>query len=226
MKEDLLNYMNQRSQKLSKVSTIGGPVVTISREKGCPANSIAAKLSQRLSKHKKEKDWSWVNKAIIEESAKELHMNPSKINHVLYSEDKGFFRDLILSFGEKYYQSDVKVKKTLAELIGSFSRKGHVIIVGLGGVAITKGIEKSLHIKLHAPYKYRLQNVMKMEEMISEEARDYMEEADVNRKLLIDYFNGIKAGSDLFHAHFNCSLLSEEEIVTAIVNMMELKGLI
>ena len=226
MKEDLLNYMNRRSQRLTTPTEEAGPVVTISREKGCPANSIAEKLAEKLShKHKTEK-WNWVNKDILERSAQELHMNKSRINHILHSEDKGFFRDLVLSFGEHYYESDVKVKKTIAELITEFSQKGNVIVVGLGGVAINKNVNKSLHIKLYAPYKYRLKLVEKKEGMSSEKARAYMDETDVNRKMLIDYFNGIKVGSEIYHAQFNCALLSEEEIVKSIIDLMKLRQII
>lgn len=226
MKEDLLNYMSKRTESKRVEVKTGGPVVTISREKGCPSNSIAEKLAKQLIKKTGDKSWQRVTKEIIETSAKELHVNPSKINSAIYSEDKGFFRDLMLSFGEKYYQSDAAIKRTLAGLIRQFATKGKVIIVGIGGVAITKEIAKSLHIKLHAPYKWRLKEVMRMEGMNSEEARDYMDETDINRKMLIDYYNGLKAGSDLFHAHFNCSILSEDEIVKGIIALMEIKKLV
>ena len=206
--------------------TTGGPLLTISREKGCPANSIAKKIAAKLAIIEGSKTWRFVNKEILEKSAKELHINTSKINHVLYSEDKGFFRDLMLSFGEKYYESDVKIKKTLADLISQFSAKGKVIIVGIGGVGITRNIHKSLHIKLKAPYKDRLKIVGAKEKMSAEKAREYLDETDVNRKMLIDYFNGVKASDDLFHAEYNCSLMSENEIVDSIINLMKSKKLI
>lgn len=226
MKEDLLKYMNRRSDKLTVEMKTAGPVLTISREKGCPANDIAEILVEKLADLKNDKKWRFVNREIIEESARELHMNPSRINHVIYSEDKGFFRDLMLSFGEKYYESDVRVKKTLAELITDFASKGNVIVVGIGGVAITRNIERSLHIKLHAPYKFRLESVMKQENMSRERAREYMDETDVNRQMLIDYYNGIKANDDLFHAQFNCALLDREGIADAILHMMTKKEMI
>ena len=226
MKEDLIRYMTNRSDRTKSSNKMAGPVITISREKGCPANTIAEKLSKKLSLRSKGGDWKWVNKMILEKSAEELHMNTSKINHVLYSEDKGFFRDLILSFGEKYYESDVSVKKTLADLILEFSTKGNVIIVGLGGVAISKDIKSSLHIKLFASEKYRIKRVMKLEGMNFEKAHDYLKETDVNRKMIIDYFNGLKVGNDLFHAQFNCQTMSEDEIVESILDLMKLKHLI
>jgi len=226
MKEDLIRYMTNRSRSSQGPNAIDGPVVTISREKGCPANTIAEKISLKLVGQTKGEPWRWVNKMILEKSAEELHMNPSKINHVLYSEDKGFFRDLMLSFGERYYESDIKVKKTLAGLISDFSIRGNVIVVGLGGVAITKNIKSSLHIKLYAPVKYRVKKIMKKRDLSFERALTYVEEADVNRKLLIDYFNGLKANNDLFQAQFNCQSMSEDEIVSAIIDLMKLKHLI
>jgi len=226
MKEDLLNYMNRRSQKLEKSQSKDGPVVTISREKGCPGSSIAEKLVLKLRHVNKGEHWKFVNKDILETSSRELHMNQKKIDHVLHSGDKGFFRDLMLSFGERYYESDIKVKKTIAGLLTDFSAKGRVVIVGLGGVAITKNIEKSLHIKLYAPYKYRLKKVEKRENLNTEKAMELMDESDVNRKLLIDYFNGFKAGDELFHAEFNCSIMDEDEVALAILELMKIRKLV
>jgi cytidylate kinase len=228
MKEDLLNYMNRRSLTLNKAKKIDGPVVTISREKGCPAISISEKLVLKLRHVKHGDHWKSVNKDILEFAARDLHMNSKKINNILHSEgeDKGFFRDLMLSFGEHYYESDVKVKKTVAGLINELSLKGKVVIVGLGGAAITKNIKKGLHIKLSAPYKYRLKKVEKREHMGTEKAKVFMDESDINRKLLIDYYNGVKAGDDLFHAEFNCAILDEDEIAEAIIELMKIRHLI
>lgn len=226
MKEDLLRYMNRRSEKTKTPIRTGGPIVTISREKGCPGNAVADKLTERLSKQVANNKWRWVNKEIIERTAKELHVNTSKVNHAIYHEDKGFFTDLILSFGEKYYESDEAIKKTIGELVLEFARDGQVVVVGLGGAGITSTIDNSLHIKLYAPEKYRLKNVMHMEEMSEGEAYEYMEETDINRRLLIDYFYGFKAGNDLFHAQFNCALLSEDEIVGNILRLMQKKEMI
>lgn len=225
MKEDLLKYMIQRSKRASTRVTTGGPLVTISREKGCPANSIADKLAERLSGEVPAGKWRWVTKEIIEKTAKELHINPSKVNHAIHHEDKGFFTDLILSFGEKYYESDEAIKKTIGELVQEFASKGQVIIVGLGGVALTRDIEKSLHVKLFAPEKYRHKEVIRHEGMKAEEAREYMRETDINRQMLIDYFNEFKAHDDLFHVQFNCAKMSKDEIVDSIIEMMKKRRL-
>lgn len=227
MKEDLLQYMAHRSGPVEVRKKITGPVITFSREKGCPASDIAEKLIQRLHKEKKHAGWKWVSKEIVKESAKRLHMSPSNVNHVIYSENKGFIRDLILSFGQQYNESDEMVKKTLEDLIIKSAAKGKVVIVGLGGVGICHEIEKSLHIKFHAPYKDRLKEVMKRENMNEHDAREYLEETDENRQMLIDYYHGLKVhGNELIDASFNTSLLSHEAIIDSIIVLMKSRKII
>ncbi len=227
MKEDLLQYMSHRSGKPDIKKKITGPVLTFSREKGCPANEIAEKLVQRLHEEKRLQEWKWVSTEIVKESAKRLHMSANSVNHVIYSENKGFVRDLILSFGQHYNESDEMVKKTLQDLIIKSAAKGKVIIVGLGGVGICHGIEKSLHIKFHAPLKHRIKEVMKRENMKEHEAQEYMDETDENRKMLIDYYHGLKVhGNELFDASFNTSTLSQDLIIDAIISLMKSRKLI
>ena len=227
MKEDLLQYMSHRTEPPEVKNRITGPVITFSREKGCPANEIAEKLIHRLHDEKKNSKWKWVSTEIVKESAKRLHMSAENVNHVIYSENKGFIRDLILSFGQHYNESDEMVKKTLQDLILKSAANGNVILVGLGGVGICHDIEKSLHIKFHAPHKHRVKEVMKRENMNEHDAREYIDETDENRKLLIDYYHGLKVhGNELFDASFNTSTLTQDWIIEAILSLMKSRKLL
>ena len=68
----LLNYLGKAN--LCNDPNIAGPVITISRECGCSANRIAIKLSKILtgysyqSENKKDVEWKWYNKEIIEKA--------------------------------------------------------------------------------------------------------------------------------------------------------------
>ena len=78
MSNILINYMKNRfkyeSVSPTKKHLKAGPVITISREYGCPAKQIADKLSTELnriefenySKNKRH----WIIKEILDESAK------------------------------------------------------------------------------------------------------------------------------------------------------------
>jgi len=86
MQGDLLSYIKKRYEETHKRKTGPGPVITISREYGCPAKAIAQRLSEVLSERKNAagqiNSWKWYSKEILDESAKQLQLDPSKIKYV------------------------------------------------------------------------------------------------------------------------------------------------
>ena len=62
-----------------------GPVVTISREFGCPSKLIAQMLADALhhTPTGRQQRWRFINNEIIEATAKELEMNPTELNFML-----------------------------------------------------------------------------------------------------------------------------------------------
>ena len=76
MSNILLEYMRNRfsAEKSNKAHSNKklGPVVTISREYGCPAKRLAGMLSSALNRIELENytknHWSWIGKEILEES--------------------------------------------------------------------------------------------------------------------------------------------------------------
>ncbi|NJK86901.1 MAG: cytidylate kinase-like family protein [Bacteroidales bacterium] len=87
MKIDLIKYMSERLQSECGQIKEAGPVITISREYGCPAKKIAQILTEQLTKKMFIKgadiEWKYITKEIMTESAKELEVDPEKIQHVL-----------------------------------------------------------------------------------------------------------------------------------------------
>ena len=86
MQGDLLNYLKKKYEETLLKKTGPGPVITLSREYGCPAKVIAQKLSEVLSNHLDKSgmkySWKWYNKEILDESARQLQLDPSKIKYV------------------------------------------------------------------------------------------------------------------------------------------------
>ena len=106
---------------------------------------------------------------ILEESARELKMNKYTIRESVHAEKKGVMDDLIISLANKFYPSDAKVKKTLADIIRGFAQEGNVIIVGRAGVSLTKLIKNSLHIRLQAPIEWRIKIVSERQKISIDE---------------------------------------------------------
>jgi len=214
----------------SKRRTEPGPVITISRDYGCPAKRIAGMLSSALNRKELENNskyhWQWIGKEILDESAKELNLNPNVLKQVAKKEQSSVVNEIVMSLSHKYYPGDQKIKKTIGEVIRTFAEQGHVIIVGRGGVSITRDIPDSLHIKLQAPLEWRINDVCKREDITLAEARRKIVDLDKQREMIRAFFEGKKVSDTAYDVIFNYMTLGEEDIISTILQLMESKNLI
>ena len=207
-----------------------GPVVTISREYGCPAKVIAQDLSIKLNnmlfRANRKHQWRWISKEILEESARELKMNKHIVQDVVNAGERGVMDDLIWSLSKKFYTGETKVKKTLAEVIREFARQGRVIIVGRAGVSLTRDVKESLHIRLIAPFEWRVQTVSERYALSYHEALKKTREIDAKRNQLHEFFLGKKMDNSIFDIVFNYMSMNENEILDTVVSIMEMRKII
>jgi cytidylate kinase len=229
MKIDLVNYLSERYKEKATDQSYEGPVITIAREFGCPAKKVAASLTNKLTKFKSKKDkgvpWRWISKEILAESAKALELDPSEIKYVFNYEKKTIFDDILSSHSKKYYKSDRKIRATVAEVIRNVASEGNTVILGRGGVAITRDIEKSLHIKLTAPIEWRVIRVGEKYCMNDSEAKKYILDIDKKRQEFRQYFHGKDSDYTRFDATYNCMTLSVSEIAESIFNLVKIRKL-
>jgi cytidylate kinase len=234
MSNILLDYMKNRfkfeSVSPEKNQSKFGPVVTFSREYGCPAKRLAGMLTSALNRIELENfskyRWQWIGKEILEESAKELNLKPTMIQEVANKEYNGVVDDIVKSLSHRYYPGDIKIKKTIGEVIRSFAEHGHVIIVGRGGVSITQDIQRSLHIRLTAPLEWRVNDVSKKQMISLTEAKKKILHIDAQRELIREFFVGKKVDNHEFDVIFNYMTLDEDDIIAAIIRLMESKDLV
>jgi cytidylate kinase len=207
-----------------------GPFISISRDFGCLANPLADRLSKELTSRYKalgiKREWKWLNKQILEESAKALEVSPSKIKYIFQSQQKTMIDEIVSAMSTRYYKSDKKIRKTITEVIRSIAKSGDVIIVGRGGVAFGKDNPNSLHIKLIAPIEWRVERISKNYNKTQSEALVYVLDVDQERKYLIDSFLGYETDLSLFDLVFNRKTLSEDEILSAILNVVDRRGML
>ncbi len=223
-------YFNEMVQNRTTKLIETGPYISISRDFGCMANVIAQKLARELTKRNKtagiQKDWKWINKVILNESAKALELTPSKIEYVFKSQRKTMVDEIVSAMSTRYYKSDKRIRKTIIEVIKSIAKTGHVIIVGRGGVTFAKDNPKSLHIKLTAPINWRADRISKNYNKSRQDALKYILEVDKERKYLIDSFMGFDTDCSIFDLTFNRQQIKDDEIVSIIINLMEKRRLI
>jgi len=230
----LLEYMKNRFDQnefngIHKKIRLG-PVITISREYGCPAKRIAGLLSSELNRIESESfskyRWQWIGKEILDASAKELNVKSDMVKRIVNKEEMGVVDDIVMSLSHKHYPGDLRIKKKLGEVIRSFSEHGHVIIVGRGGVSIANNIPDSLHIRLQAPLEWRINTVSKNQMITLVEAKRKIHQIDMQRELIREFFEGRKVDNSCFDIIINYQRLDEDDIISTIVGLAESKNLI
>jgi cytidylate kinase len=205
-----------------------GPIVTISREFGCPSKPIGQLLTDTIN-HRynipRAQHWRFINKEIVESAAKELELNITEVNYMLSACSKGLLSDVLASFSTSYV-SNHRMRKTIRKVISEIAQKGRMVIVGRGSVAVLQGCPAAVHVRLQAPLEWRIPEICKLKEIDREAARHLAEETDLKRKSLIELVHGDKYTPYLFDLTFNCQTLSMPQIVDSIIGLMESKKMV
>ncbi|HYW94102.1 MAG TPA: cytidylate kinase-like family protein [Bacteroidales bacterium] len=230
MKIDISKYLKDRYEESVLRQSFPGPVITISREVGCPAKRIAQKLTDTLNnssiKFAKTIPWRWISKEIIEESAKELDVDLAEIQYIFDYKQHGVLEDLLLSHSKRFYKTDRKIRNTIAKVIRNFADEGNAIIVGRGGVAITRDIPRSLHVHLEAPLEWRALRTSEKHNMSLDDARKCCIDLDRRRQMFRDYFEGKGNDYTRFDMKFNCMTVGPDEIVDILIASMKVRKII
>lgn len=230
MDNSLMVYLNKRlhqfDPKYLTAKTQPGPVICISRDVGCGGVNIARLLATELDKHSQVKKWKVLSKEILQESARELNMDPNKLRNYMKEGDRNMFDDILSAFGEKRYKSDKIISKTLIDLISSFANDGYCIIVGRAGHIISMNIEKSLLIKLTAPHNWRVKQIMEKNKLNMREAIEFIEKTDKERQNFRKHIAGDDTKEDVFDLSINVSRMKTCEVISLIRFVAQAKGLL
>jgi cytidylate kinase len=230
MKTNLVTYLTHRYYKDEQRKTEPGPVITISREYGCPAKSVAQKLSEAFNTKLKTRglttEWRWVSKEILLEAAKALQVSPEEIQYVFDYEQKGILDDILKAQGQRYYKNDRKIRNTIGNVIRSFGIQGNVIIVGRAGVVLTKDIPRSLHVNLEAPLDWRTVRTSEKQCLDMDKARKYALDMDKKREQFRDYYVGKGTDYTRFDISLNCMMFTVDEIVDILFSIAEIRKLV
>jgi len=199
-----------------------GPVITISREYGCPSKILAGILVEKLRLLDQETTshpyrWKWIGRELLEESAKDLKVDPKDINHIFDYQERSIIDDILASTRKDgSYKSDHAIKKSVGKVIRTMGERGHIVIVGRAGVVLTRDIRKSLHIRLMAPLEWRIKRIMQTENLSKDKALERITSKDTNRKRFLEYYLGQKFQLQIFDVVYNCEYLTLEEIADSI----------
>lgn len=225
-----LHYMHERVRREQEHTVQDpGPVITISREYGCYGNEIGELLTTRingLQKLNEKPEWILVSHQVLHDAAKQLKAEPDEISHIFGAQEKSVFGDLVSIFSKDKYLSDIQIKRAIAEIVRSYSVQGNTVIVGRAGCELAKHIPKSVHVKLVAPYSWRVETIRKRFDLSITAANDKVKETDKRRETFMEFYRGNKPDSELFDIVLNRATISTSDIVDLILELATIRGLV
>jgi len=224
--EKFFDYFDGRYRDsiLNKPPDEDSPVITISRLTGCDARQVAAILVDNLNRKYGTTKWRWVDKDIIYAIAKELNTDTQRVENFYKGIELSNISEMIMAFSGGFV-SDLRVKKAIKDVVLSMCKEGYIILVGRGGVSIAHEITDALHIRLIAPFYWRVENLMTKKEIDIETAEAYVVDTDEKRFNLIQAFLDKKPLNIdyLFDSTINRSSFTIQETADLIVSMFEKK---
>lgn len=195
------------------------PCITISREFGCQAYPLAAELTRRLNSQTCQNKWVVIGKEIIEEVAE---LSGFSIDQIEKSQDtpaslKAFFS----MFLDRSRADETEVFPHMRSVIRNFAERGNCILVGRGGVCVTQDLSNCVHVRLVAPYQFRLRNIMTGHGLNEKEAEKYIALHQKQRQDFVRRFTGKNTDDpELFHLVMNNARMSVTKIATVIENYL------
>lgn len=221
------DYFDSRYREsiMNKPVAENGPVITISRHTGCDARQVASNVVDNLNRKYGQNKWRWIDKDIIYKVAEDLNTDPHRIENFYKGLELSNASEMIMAFSGNFI-SDQRIKKAIREVVLAMCREGHLVLVGRGGVSIAQDIADSVHIRLVAPFYWRVDNVMKKKNMTIEAAEEFVVDTDEKRFNLIQTFMDKKPLTIdyLFDATINRATYTIQEIADFITLMYEKKS--
>lgn len=202
------------------------PFITISRETGAGGNSAAAAILEEFNKQNDSLflGWQKFNQELCLKVAEDPELKKFSIQHHFSKEYLSQAEDLLNQHFVGSAPQD-KVNHKIFRLMESLAAYGKVILVGRGGVCLTRHYPLGLHLRLVAPLPVRVEKIAELFQKTTEKAKAYVLERDRAREeFLRAYFNRDIHDPHLYDAVFNTSGISLEVIAKSVVEMLRQKA--
>lgn len=217
-------WKKQREQLDEPVKSNKLPFITISREYGCNGYQVAEKIVEILNAQNPTPPWAAYNKNLLEKLMEDTGLSSSLIE-TLTSQARNKLTDMIqTSFSS--FPPQVAIHKRLVETIATLALNGHVVLVGRGSTMITKNFHKGFHVRLIAPFAYRVDKISSELKIGKQEAQKLILDKTKQREEYMKEFFKIDI-ADVHHYDLviNDANFSIEETAKLIIEAMKVKGL-
>lgn len=202
-------------------------VITIEREFGCGAASIAAQLADRLG-------WKLWDQLLTEEIARLANVERSavmrcdeRMDSRLHRLAKTFWRGSYernsASLGNQIFDTD-RMMSLMQEIMNKIGQEGNAVIVGRGAPFFLRENPGAFHVFLYAPRSEKIRRVI-ADGRSQQEAAEMVDSVDRERIAYVKhYFNADWPTRSLYHVMINTAVGNEPVVQTILDTMRLVEG--
>ena len=195
--------------------------VTISREGGAGGHTIGTHLVERLNElDPGEVPWMLWDKNLVAKIAADRHIAQEAVES-LEASSRTWMQEFISSLSLAGDATEAQIYKGVATTIRALAQKGRVVIVGRGGVYITRNMPGSIHLRLVAPLHYRIRFMAKQLNESIDAAAEHVHQLDRQRKAFFHRFWPQEIlSSECFTLTINTAQVEERRAVECVIPLV------
>ncbi len=164
--------------------------VTLSRQAGCGAVTVAEKLGNFLEDRvpSPEAKWTVFDRELMKKVLEDHHL-PGFLDKVLSEDRVSFIHDCLADIFNVHPTANTMVK-LVSETVLQLAEIGNVIIIGRGANIVTAKLPYVLHVRLVAQMEDRIERICKLHNKTPDQARYFcLEEDSARARYMKTYFN-------------------------------------
>ncbi len=200
--------------------------ITISRQSGSGAHSVAEKLLAYLQDRAPEGacPWTVFDRNLVEKVLEDHHLPGSLAKFMPEDRISGIADTMDELFG--LHPPSMLLVRQSAETILHLAELGNVILIGRAAAVITRRLDYVFHVRLVASLETRIAHIQHLQHIGPDAARKVIAQEDRGRKrYLRKYFGQDVNDPTLYHLTINTDLVPYEEAAQMIADAVSPKGL-
>ena len=201
-------------------------LITIEREYGCGAGTIAAQLADHLG-------WKLWDKLLTEEIARVAQVEPSAVKRCDERMDSRFHRfaktfwrgsyERSSTLGSQMFDTD-RMMAIMQETMNKIGREGKAVVVGRGAPYFLRENPCAFHVFLYAPRSEKIRRIV-ADGHSEQDAIEQVDTVDRERMAYVKhYFNADWPTRSLYHVMLNTAVGNEPVIQTILDTMRRVQA--
>lgn len=197
------------------------PFVTISRQAGAGGHTVGQRLVNRLNElDPGEQPWALWDRELTEKVVADHNVERSLVE-ALAEGHRSWMEDFLAGLSFEPDQTEARVYQYVATTMRALAQHGRVVLVGRGGVHITRRLPAGIHIRLVAPLDHRIHAMAKQLGLSQEAATAHVHQLDKQREAFYRrYWPRDVLANEAFSVTFNTAMVDERLAVESALALI------